>query len=253
MLVTSFLAVACASDVCRQKNQAAAATPDYCDTSLIPSTRDLQYRFRGNRCEGLFTAKAAAANVGLLSLHVGDLHLNTSASNAVRVMPARNTTNADKCVYLRAVSSRPPAQYPDEHYQMDAKICSGQPFFWPISDVPAQIGLRADDIGVYGWVEANSRREYVPLIVTQDTVSQEGGAPPTKVVLLPLVFFTTLSYTISSETNEILSERKTISLQPFEPVTIELPRSNESLVRIVVQPFLRNFLNPLVLWIRTAH
>lgn len=125
---------------------ALAAPP--CDPSLTPQRNSaIGYRRRGEgRCEGFYIAKVSAGRLRLVGLSVGDLDFAAATHRLTLRAPAVGGP-----VHLRATAI--PAK---TYYRLDGRMTpdpggAGGVFHWPL-DVVRRAGLRAADLGLYGFL-----------------------------------------------------------------------------------------------------
>lgn len=135
-----------------------------CDASLTPIDNwALQYRTRGERCEGFYEAEISSGNtleiVGLtLGLFSYALEEGVNVSLSCPLLD-------DASVHVRAVGI-PLKMY----YRMDAAIGPGQSLTWPLNDVLFPQQIPSDDVGVLAWLREaeheSASRVYVPVFTT---------------------------------------------------------------------------------------
>jgi len=128
-----------------------------CDSGLlrIPiGNKSLQYRERGNRCEG-FYAKTMEARWEIVGVMLGDFDFVLDEAEIIEVSSPIVT---DQPVHVRAVGI-PSKTY----YRMDAQLEPEETLFWPVADVLNLKQLSANDIGIFGWIRTESKKVYVPV------------------------------------------------------------------------------------------
>jgi len=128
----------------------------HCDPSLNPGRNwETQYRERGNRCEGVYSADVAAESIEVVSVTEGSLDYTLDKDAVIEVScPAV----ADQQVHVRAVAI-PPKVY----YRMDAVIEPQQTLSWPLRDVVFPLKLLPSQIGVFGWLR-ETEIIYIPVL-----------------------------------------------------------------------------------------
>ena len=74
------------------------------------------------------------------------------------------------------------------YYRMDGEIGTDRTLRWSLREVLAPARIRADQLGVVGWVDGDSGKVYVPLFVTPEAVAgaQRGGSVIELVVRSPV-------------------------------------------------------------------
>ena len=130
---------------------------------LVPIRNEqLQYRDRGNRCEGLYQREVSeSARLELLSLTLGEIIFDSSQPAVLRLTPPSTVRSA---IRVRA-QAIPRGIY----YQMDALIEPGQSLTWPVSDVLHPRQITAGRLGILGWLTDREPRIYVPMILQTET------------------------------------------------------------------------------------
>ncbi len=125
----------------------------------------IQYKDRGNRCEGFYSADVGAMSIQLVSLTEGII--SYELTNGVRLQ--LSAPGQVGSVHVRALA-KPLRTY----YRMDATLQGGTVLNWPVNDVLLPGGLSADRIGVQAWKTDGGDTIYVPVRVT---VASSAGAP----------------------------------------------------------------------------
>ncbi len=142
---------------------------EFCDAALTPVPNDpLAYAGRGNRCEGLYTARVGG-QFEVVSLLIGTLDYPwledvdlTVSSPHVR----------DSVVNIRAVA------LPEKtYYRMDSRLAPQSQLTWSTGDVLVQERLAAGDVGVFGWVDTERGKEFVPVQVVHADSTADATAP----------------------------------------------------------------------------
>jgi hypothetical protein len=135
-----------------------------CDPSLEPvENLDLQYRERGDRCEGFYQANVASGDVlQIVGLTYGIFTYNALEDQSIVL----DCPLASDCsVHVRAVGV-PIRMY----YQMDATVGPGETLLWPLDEVVLAQGIPAEDIALSAWIgdpeSISSPEVYVPVRVS---------------------------------------------------------------------------------------
>jgi hypothetical protein len=142
---------------------ALSAAQDPCQPLQVAGSSSLQYKNRGNRCEGLYVQHIGAQALAVVSLTLGEISYVLSASTKLSVsVPGQNT----------AVSVRAIPKSSSLGYEMDAQAAAGAPLVWPVNDVLLPEHLSASQLGVYGWKNDGAAQVFMPV-----AVSTYGTAP----------------------------------------------------------------------------
>jgi hypothetical protein len=131
-----------------------------CDRGLTPIRDPTGYTLRGNRCEGLYEAPVSSTGLELVSLTRGKLRFDLDPALQLTVSAPDPGDAAPGPVRVRAVA-KPLRTY----YRMDAELPPTRQLSWPVRDVLWPQRLAAHRIGLFGWVERDGERIFVPLRV----------------------------------------------------------------------------------------
>jgi hypothetical protein len=133
-----------------------------CDKELTPvENSEIQYKNRGNRCEGFYSSKVSAGSIEVVGLVKGEVHFNLAKDEMIEIT---SPFVKSKSVYVRAVGI-PIRTY----YRMDAEIPLGKTLKWNIGDIIYPQKLSEDKIGVFGWIGQEENIDfYVPIAVATD-------------------------------------------------------------------------------------
>lgn len=119
---------------------------------------ELGYRYRSNRCEGLYDSNVSSGgSLQVVSLLADDLNFTLSPRVVLEVAPASYLQTP---INVRAVPL-PIKTY----YRMDASVRAGGTLVWPVADVLYKVRLTPAKLGVYGWYGTESDMTFVPLRV----------------------------------------------------------------------------------------
>lgn len=142
---------------------ALAATTSYaqeCNSDVTPADNPLiGYRFRTNRCEGTLDISIAAPRMVLVNFTKG------RASYALRhsaVIKLKSLTTEFETVNVRGIPV--PLAVP---YRMDATLKANDTLQWQTAEVIDEIGLTAQNLGIFGWVGPDATKTYVPVDMMQ--------------------------------------------------------------------------------------
>jgi hypothetical protein len=136
-----------------------------CDAQVHPlQGSPVQYKERGNRCEGLYIAEVGSQKLDLVSFHWGALNYTLKPGQKLIV----SVPGVRVPVHVRAMAI-PLGTY----YRMDAVLQPGASLAWPVDDVLLPEQLNASRLGVYAFAQGpNSEVVYYPVRVGTST----GGA-----------------------------------------------------------------------------
>jgi hypothetical protein len=128
----------------------------------------LGYRYRSNRCEGLYNSNVSSGDgLQVVSLLAGELNFSLAPTVVLEVSPV---TDFHSAINVRAVPL-PIKTY----YRMDATIQHGDTLLWPVADVLYRIRLPSTRLGVYGWYGAEDDKTFVPLLVSPKGTGARAG------------------------------------------------------------------------------
>lgn len=132
-----------------------------CDPTIIPSTGHLGYRLRDkpSRCEGLYSSRIDGG-LELVSLVQGVVRFEVLAGAVLRVFPPSGIQRSSEVIRVRAIAL-PLGTY----YRLDGFASQKAPLNWPVGQVLVEARLRANQIGVFGWIERSSGKVFVPVRV----------------------------------------------------------------------------------------
>jgi hypothetical protein len=203
-----------------------------CD-SLEHAQAPIEYRWRTNRCEGLYRTNAGAGDLELISLLVGRLTFDLAPGSQLEVVAPELGPLITGPIHVRALAI--PARV---YYRMDATLSESERLLWPIGDVLAPAQLFASRLGVFGWVETDSERVFVPLRVFER--GREVLAPGQQIELrvrssTALDHVSWRAYP-EDATRSRLPTRQTAAtrVDAWKPVTIILPSGGPGILRVDV-------------------
>lgn len=140
-----------------------------CDAQLKPvENKAMQYRVRGNRCEGFYQSTVSAPYMDVVGVIDGKFRFESSADETLTISAS---LNKNQPIAVRAVGI-PLKTY----YRMDARLAPEQTFVWPVKDVLYPNKLSSKDIGIFGWMENGQEKLYVPVaaLSTLNPPEQDG-------------------------------------------------------------------------------
>jgi len=129
-----------------------------CQQGLEPDpNKKMQYRDRGNRCEGLYQRKVSntLGRIDIVGLTEGKFHYKLTKEETI-TLTAPSIPNQSLNIRSMGISLK-------TYYRMDAIINTGNPLIWPVADVLRPGNISSHKIGVYGWIGTNNDKKYVPL------------------------------------------------------------------------------------------
>lgn len=210
----------------------ASAQSDQCDERLEPLPGIVGYEWRGNRCEGLYSERTHAMPLEIVSLLVGKLRFDLDRDLRLEVSAPDVAGVAEGPVRVRA-TALPLRTY----YRMDAVLTADSSMQWPAKDVLYPKRLGASRIGVFGWVDAEPEKIFVPIWVVQKGKQQPRGS--VNVMIRALVDVDTLlwrSHVKGEDTSEATEWHAVVTtlLPAGQPVTIPLPDGAMEMLRVEV-------------------
>ena len=134
--------------------------PTCTDLEGVPGAMGYQHRSDPARCEGLYQSPVAGESLVLLSLVNRDISydLKTDKILTLAVPDVTALGASEVSVRARALPLLP-------YYRMDTSVASAQALEWPLQTVIGRVGLPADNIGVFGWIEKEGTQTFVPVSV----------------------------------------------------------------------------------------
>ena len=210
------------------------AQEDSCDGSLKPETGQYGYSLRTphNLCEGLYISQVSG-RLQIVSLFRGELDLH-SEHKTVRVSAPGFKELPTSNIRVRAV-----AIPLNTYYRMDAVITERAPLIWSLDDVVKPIGLNPNQIGIYGWVENDAGRVFVPLDVFPDGSKDPKGSANrlSTLVVRPAVDIEKLAWRSSLNKSDEFSEWQPYNgdtIRAGQPVSLVLPRGPTALLQLEI-------------------
>jgi len=130
-----------------------------CDAQLKPvDNQTIQYRARGNRCEGFYSSTVSAPYLDVVGLIDGKFRFESNDKETIEISAP---LIKNQPVAIRAVGI-PLKTY----YRMDAHLDPGQTLTWSVKEVLVPNKLASSKIGVFGWIEQTRPQLYVPVTAT---------------------------------------------------------------------------------------
>lgn len=121
--------------------------PDYCDSRLRPEPANpFGYRFRENRCEGIFVGVELSVNLSVRPVSIARYSSESRflESDRIHLEWSPSVPAFDSRVQVKSIGFR-------SYYQMDTRVRAGEASFkWP-AHIPASEGLLLQDLGVLVW------------------------------------------------------------------------------------------------------
>jgi hypothetical protein len=205
-----------------------------CDQNLRPVAGQAGYTARGSRCEGLYVSDVSAQSLELISLLRGKLHYDLQPDVQLTIVGPDISGIARGPIQVRAV-----AQPLRTYYRMDTVLPTNRRMVWPVKDVLFPLRLHADRVGVYGWIEAQPEKLFIPLRV----ISQGGSLPqvPIEVVVRSSLDVEGLVWRMAVDnTNPPPWQTGGANIPAGHPVTITLPEGPRTILRVEVAAKIEN-------------
>ena len=144
---------------------------EVCDR-LRPVSSVLGYQVRepSVRCEGLYESAVRAVRLEVVGLVMGTIMPDLAEHASVEIVgpdPANLPAGVAGPVWVRAVALPLKA-----YYRLDAVLDERSSLAWPIAEVVKPAGLGPEQIGLFGWVGAETAKTFVPVGVR---VAGKGG------------------------------------------------------------------------------
>lgn len=149
--------------------------PNCASLEPIPAS-PMQYKDRGNRCEGFYVADVGAPSIDVVALTFGSLKydLNKDAKLFLFTPPGVGH------VHVRAMAL-PLRTY----YRMDAELDPGKVLEWPIGDVLRPSNLTSDRIGIMAWRSIGDEKVLIPLFSSSSVSSSATSSLPVNLIIRP--------------------------------------------------------------------
>jgi len=130
-----------------------------CDPRIRPvDNPTIQYRARGNRCEGLYQSEVSAAVLDIVGVMDGVFQF---ALDPKEIIELSAPLSRKQPVAIRAVGV-PLKTY----YRLDATLQPGETLTWPVNAVLLPQALASSKIGVFGWIGDEHQKTYIPVRAT---------------------------------------------------------------------------------------
>ncbi|MCP4402325.1 MAG: hypothetical protein GY801_34095 [bacterium] len=129
-----------------------------CDPKLTPDKNfTLKYRGRGNRCEGLYRTGISAPAIEVVGATEGKFQFELKQDEVLEIS---SSISRGQTIHVRAMG------IPDKlYYRMDTELKPGQTLQWPVAEVLYLEQFSYKEIGVFGWVGAETEKIYIPVVV----------------------------------------------------------------------------------------
>jgi hypothetical protein len=219
-----------------------------CDQSTRPRDVPLGYRWRGDRCEGVFAQQVAGEELELRSFTRGAGEFDPLRTRAIRLQ-WRTPGPGDVRVRVRGYSL-------DPLYGMDATLEDSSHFDWS-TEVLGQLRYRASDLGFLCWtpraLDGVDRRVYLPMSVGA-VVDSARGYRVTMVAVATLASITWRAMPASGPRDDrnVTTGTRRGRFPRYEPVTLDIDaRGAAGIYRLEVTAVAtdgRAFSSPLILF-----
>lgn len=215
---------------------------DWCDSlKALSGSNGYRLRGSGDRCEGIYLRSTGSPRFEVVSLLLNEFSYDLEKDEDIEVwFPGTDSLFGDT-VRIRAFSLKQSAE--NYYYRMDGYFLQGERFSWPLSEVLAKIGLKAGNIGIYGWQELDRDKRYIPLHIKKPSAPDpvEDSSSLTLQVRW-LVRIDNVKWRITEAENQA-GEWTFIPRKPVpaaRPITIEIPDGPAGPVSINVAALYRN-------------
>jgi len=126
-----------------------------CDAHVHPlQGSPVQYKDRGQRCEGMYVAEVGSPTLSMVSFHWGSVSYVLKPGEKVIV----SVPGVRLPLHVRAVAI-PSLTY----YRMDALLAPGESLFWPVTDVLLPEHLNAERMGIFAFSGSDSQEVFYPV------------------------------------------------------------------------------------------
>ncbi|GAK57725.1 hypothetical protein U27_04692 [Candidatus Vecturithrix granuli] len=206
-----------------------------CDPRIRPVDNPvIQYRARGNRCEGLYQSEVSAAVLDIVGVTDGAFQF---ALDSKEIIELSAPLSRKQPIAIRAVGI-PLKTY----YRLDAALQPGETLIWPVNEVLLPQALASSKIGVFGWIGNEQQKTYIPV---RTAATSQPGASDGKVRLYVRSSgeVNNVCWRAGDMVNDVISglcawqPTPKATYRPGEPIVILLPASasGELYVEITAQ------------------
>jgi hypothetical protein len=176
----------------------------------------------------------SAQSLELISLLRGKLHYDLQPDVQLTIVGPDLSGMAQGPIQVRAV-----AQPLRTYYRMDTILPKNHRLLWPVKDVLFPLRLHADRVGVYGWIETQPEKLFVPLRV----IPQGGSLPrmPIEVIVRSSLDVEGLVWRLAADKSDPPPwQTGGTNVPAGHPVTITLPEGPRTILRLEVAAKVEN-------------
>lgn len=214
----------------------AQSEPCYSDVKPDESEPGYRYQWRESAklCEGLYIAQVGG-NLQIVSLLIGELLFDPEHSSIKVSTP--KFLSLEQSVRIQAV-----AIPLETYYRMDALIPAGNSLLWPLNTVVKPVGLVAEQIGIYGWIERDAEKIFIPIEASPLEDPRRISDEPLIVKVRADVDIETLVWRVSEKNAEQTQWQvfDKVPVRAGKPVSLQLPISTSLSSRVEVAAKQRN-------------
>ncbi len=161
------------------------ANPSPCDSKILTKAipDDTGYKRRSpSMCEGVYTSLTSGEPIlEMVSLTIGSLAYDLKTDRRLYVdIPGKEEFRGAP-IRLQSVGREEGV-----HYRMDAYLPPKETFVWPLNTVLAKEDIEDFKLGVYGWVESEGQRIFLPVAVMTKNQGPKAPASIRLIVRTPL-------------------------------------------------------------------
>lgn len=194
-----------------------------CDNRLVKAAGTLGYqiRERGIRCEGLFINEPISeGGLEIVSYMRGRLKYAFDIATVMHIAIPGIGDMTKEPVNIRATTiPRKP------RYRMDAVLDSLPVIRWPVRDVLYKAAIKAEQVGVYGWIGSEDRKIYVPLQINSGSRAPVSSEDSLFLRIRPPMRIAHLEYSIymAKDKSPVVPQTTVVSKLTFAGVPVDIP------------------------------
>jgi hypothetical protein len=200
-----------------------------CDNTLTPAQNPtVAYRFRGNRCEGTYSAQVGAPSMEIAGFTIGPLLYNLDRNEIIKIKNLREFP----------ISIRSSALSIGTYYRMDASLSSNDTLNWAVRDVLFDLRIPARYLGVYGWVGSQQEKTYLPV----KAISSNSNEADEKLYLIvrPSARVTRAKYRYALEGQALGGHKDANLVNAQKSISIVLPDTLNGIYNIEIAALLES-------------
>jgi hypothetical protein len=205
--------------------------------SFRPIVGSVGYALRENdkRCEGLYESPVQGLSLEIVSVLKGRLGFDFEHHRALDVSAPNLPASASPLLHVGAV-----ALSLKTYYRMDAVFQSGESMTWPIDDVLKPVGLTADNLGVFGWIESQAEKVFVPLkVVPKSELAKRESEASVELIVRSAVNLEKVVWRASSDyssepTPSNWQDATSRTVYAGQAIRLALPRGDSGILRVEI-------------------